>query len=95
MEEIQSRSRPGPFTGSGCFNSTFSGKPAIRASCCGAQCTSANVRLCRWTSAKRCYGFGLGVRFRNSGKNDWRTVGELGDQRKVPAHRLNRLAERG
>lgn len=30
MEAIESRSRPYPFTGSECFNSTFSGNSAIR-----------------------------------------------------------------
>jgi hypothetical protein len=37
----------------------------------------------------------LRIRFGNSGKNDRRTVGEFGDQRQVPAHRLYRLPERG
>lgn len=95
MEEIQSRSRPYSFIGLGVLTALFQETQQLAGSCCGARCTSAKARLCRWTSAKRCYGFGLGVRFRDSGKNDWRTVGELGDQRQVPAHRLNRLAERG
>ena len=95
MEEIQSHSRPYAFTGSGLLTARFQETQQFARSCCVARCTSADARLCRWTSAKRCYGFGLGVWFRNSGKNDWRTVGELGDQRQVPAHRLNRLAERG
>jgi len=31
----------------------------------------------------------------NAGQNRWRTVGKLGDQRKIPAHGLNRFSERG
>jgi hypothetical protein len=33
--------------------------------------------------------------FGNAGQNHWRTVGKLGDQRKVPTHGLDRFSERG
>jgi hypothetical protein len=33
--------------------------------------------------------------FGNAGENHWRTVGKLGDQRKIPAHGLDRFSERG
>jgi hypothetical protein len=31
----------------------------------------------------------------NAGQNHWRTVGKLGDKRKIPAHGLDRFSERG
>src|ERR1700730_15639692 len=33
--------------------------------------------------------------FGNARQNHWRTVGKLGDQRKIPAHGLDRFSERG
>ena len=35
------------------------------------------------------------IMFGNAGQNHWRTVGKLGDQRKIPAHGLDRFSERG